>query len=340
VARQLGPLRRRLGREPDLVIRFVDRIELASPLRHLGVDEAGFTPDAFLVLRSRHGAKARVKIPFEHVGGRCEIVCESGLPAVPLLIPVINLTALARGVAPLHASAFLHRGAGVLVTGWSKGGKTEALLAFTARGAEYLGDEWIYLDPDAGRMHGIPQPIRLWDWHLRQSPQYRRRIRPSDRTRLAALRVARALGRSLTAGARSTPGRVLERVQAIVQRQTYVDVDPGRLFGHGGALAGPIGRVFLLVSSESPGIKVEPVDPMEVADRMVYSVRYELAPFLSYYCMFRFAFPEASNDRIDDVEHRLRALLRRGLAGRPAHAVYHPYPLSLAALFDAMDPLI
>ncbi len=64
-------------------------------MRYLGVDEAAFTDDAFLILRSKHKARAKVQIPFEQIGGeRCEIICERGLPVVPLLIAIINLTPL------------------------------------------------------------------------------------------------------------------------------------------------------------------------------------------------------------------------------------------------------
>ena len=90
VTRQLGPIQAPLTREPDIVIRFVDRLQTSSRVRYLGVDDAGFTDDAFLVLRSKHKAQARVQIPFEQIGGQVQIVCESGLPAVPLLIPILN----------------------------------------------------------------------------------------------------------------------------------------------------------------------------------------------------------------------------------------------------------
>jgi len=184
VARQLGPLGKALEREPDITIRFVDDLRLTSPVHYLGADDSAFTEDAFLVIQTQHNTCARAKIPFEQIGGRCEIVCESGLPAVPLLIAIINLTALSKEVVPLHASAFVYGGIGVLVTGWSKGGKTEALLAFMAKGAEYLGDEWIYLAADAKAMYGIPQPIRLWDWHLQQFPKYQLQIGRRNRLRL------------------------------------------------------------------------------------------------------------------------------------------------------------
>ncbi len=68
VTRQLGPLPSRMDRDPDIVIRFVDRLQTTSRLRYLGLDDAGFTDDAFLVLRSKHKSQARVQIPFEQIG--------------------------------------------------------------------------------------------------------------------------------------------------------------------------------------------------------------------------------------------------------------------------------
>jgi len=180
VTQQLGPIRAPLGRDPDIIIQFVDRLPLSSRVRYLGLDEAGFTDDAFLVLRSKHKARARVQIPFEQIGKRCEILCEHGLPAVPLLIPILNLAVLSKGGLPLHAAAFSYNGTGVLATGWSKGGKTETLLAFVSRGAEYIGDEWVYISHDGSRMYGIPEPIRVWDWHLQYLPEYRALLGQGD----------------------------------------------------------------------------------------------------------------------------------------------------------------
>ncbi len=341
VDRQLGPIRKDLSREPDIVIRFVDRLLPAANLQLLGLDEAAFTNDAFLILRSRY-ARGRTRIPFLDVGGRCEIVCETGLPAVPLLIAVINLTALAHGVVPLHASAFTFEGRGVLVTGWSKGGKTEALLAFAARGARYVGDEWIYVDPQARRMFGLPQPIRLWAWHLAQSPAVRARIARVQLARLAtvgaALKVADAFGGVSPAG--SNLRRSYERLREVMVRQAHVEAAPEAVFGSLGSLDASLDRVFLLASHESPEVVVEPIDVEVLGRRMVSSVHYEFAPMRDYYDMFRFAFPGARNPFLENLEERLGPLVARALDGRAAHAVHHPYPARIAALFDAMRPLV
>lgn len=331
VDRQLGPIRSPLQRDPDIVVRFVDRLDLDLPMRLLGVDEAGFTEDAFLILRSRHKARARVKIPLEQVGGRCEVQCERGLPGVPLLIAILNLTVLARGALPLHAAAFVHDGRGVVVTGWSKGGKTESVLAFMARGAQFVGDEWVYVESDGGRVHGIPEPMRVWDWQLRQLPELRDQVTQADRARLRGLRLAESLAR----------GRRGRRVGAFVARQRHVDIPPERMFAASRvALSASFDRLFLVGSWDRPDTIARPIEPAEVAARMASSLQYERAPLLAAYHQFRFAFPDRHNAVLESAAERERELLERVLAGKPSYAIDHPYPVWLSRLFDVMSPLI
>lgn len=342
VSSQLGPIRRPLEREPDIVVRFVDELRVSSPLRFLGLDDAAFTDDAFLVLRTKHKARARVQIPFAEIGARPEIVCERGVPAVPLLVPILNLTVLARGALPLHASAFVHSGKGVVATGWSKGGKTEALLAFAARGARYVGDEWVYVSGDGERVVGIPEPVRLWEWHLRELPELRRRVRGGQRARLRALALAASVA-SRAGDGRGVPRarRAFSRALPLLERQRHVDVEPGRLFGD---VAGPgavtFDRLFLVVSHASHLVAVEPVDADAVARRMAFSLQHERSGFLEYYLKFRFAFPGAANPLIEQAEEIERGMLARVFSGKPAFAVYHPYPVAIPRLYDAMSPYV
>lgn len=335
VARQLGPIQRPLNAPPDIVIRFVERMPGVGTLRTLGMGEAAFSADAFFVLRSKHKAQARVSLALDQAGhGPCEIVCESGLPAVPLLIPLINLTMVAKGVLPLHAAAFTYQGVGAVATGWSKGGKTEALLAFMAHGAHYVGDEWVYLPADDGRALGIPEPIRLWDWYLRQLPELRRRLSQGDRLRLAALRGASVLHQR-------APALVPGRLARFLERQRYADLDPRTLFpAERCALAGRFDRLFWMVTHDAPTIEVSPANATEVARRMLHSLLYEWLPFMEWYRMYRFAFPDRRNELIETLEGRLAGLLSEALAHKPAYLVAHPYPVDLAALFTAMRPLM
>jgi hypothetical protein len=274
------------------------------------------------------------------VGGRCEIVCERGLPAIPFLIAILNLTVLANGALPLHAAAFELDGVGTLVTGWSKGGKTELLMGAARAGARYIGDEWVYLTPD-GRMHGIPEPIRLWDWHLSQLPAAREHVAVSDHIKLRAIPAARRVERALPQRLRDVPpGRLLHRAMPILEEQLHVDLRPEMLFGDVGDLTGTLDRILFVVSAAGDETSVEPVDPLDVAARMVASLMYERRDFLALWEQARFAQPGIRNVHIERFEERQRDLLERIFSDRPAFIVTHPYPVDIHALFDAVRPRI
>jgi hypothetical protein len=343
VKRQLGPIQSVLTRDPDIVIRFVDRMQLSSSVRYIGVEDAGFTEDAFLILRGKYQTSIKVQIPFDQIGSRqCEIVCESGAPAVPLLIAIINLTALSKGVLPLHASALLYNGKGILITGWSKGGKTETLLSFAANGAQYVGDEWIYLSQDGERMSGIPEPTRIWYWHLREMPRYKAMVKRKDLRRLQALDLfAKTLKRLETSPLKRRVSylQALKRLTDLVQRQLYVQLPPEKLFGQkaGKTDVGPE-KIFFVVSHDQPDVTVQPINSQELGERMVFSLQEERMEFLSYYFKYRFAFPECSNPLIDQAEEIQRRLMLRAMANKEAYAIYHPYPFSIPSLFDIIRP--
>jgi len=343
VKRQLGPIQGSLTREPDIVIRFVAQLQLSSSVRYLGVDEAGFTDDAFLIFRGKHATNVKVQIPFDQIGSqRCEIVCETGIPAVPLLIAIINLTALSKGILPLHASALLYNGKGILITGWSKGGKTETLLALAANGAKYIGDEWIYLSADGQRMYGIPEPTRIWYWHLQEMAKYKAMVNRKDLRRLQTLNFfVKILERleSSPLGRQAGYLRVLKRFTAIVKRQMYVQLPPEKLFGQkAGEIEARPEKIFLVVSHDRPDLVVQQIDAKEVAQRIVFSLQEERTEFMSYYLKYRFAFPECSNHLIDQAEGIQREMILKVLAGKEAYAVYHPYPFSIPSLFETIRP--
>jgi hypothetical protein len=334
VRKQLGFPATQLDGRPDIVIRFVDRLRMSSGLRYIGLHDSAFTEDQFLVLRSRHKRPARVQIPLDRIGQHPELVCERGVSAVPLLVAIVNLTMLSKDVLPLHAAAFRHRGIGTLVTGWSKGGKTEALLAFMSRGAQYVGDEWVYLLADGSRMFGIPEPIRVWGWHLEYLPEYRHRVAPRDLARLRAIRLL------LGAGCRVRPDSTLtSRASHLLERQLYVDIEPHRLFDDCVPRSAAIDRVFLVGSHADDEIIASSIDPREISARMTHSLQYELAGLREFYLKYRFAFPDASNPLIDGAEGTQRRLLDSALVGKPCYSLQHPYPVALDRLFDAMDDL-
>ncbi len=335
VRRQLGPIAKPLDREPDITVRFVDTAT-TRPLTFVGLHDGGFNEEGFFALQGKGGVAAKARIPFEQIGSQPEFVCERAMPAVPHLLAVINLTALTKGVLPLHASAFTARDTGVLVTGWAKSGKTESLLACMNEGATYVGDEWVYLTEDR-QMVGIPEPIRLWAWHLEQLPHLAAARSRGERLGLSAWKTMAALA---TRGSKSTlPGSGLMRKGApVIERQAYLQIAPEELFGADAVtLRGNLDTVVLVLSHDSPEIVIESTKPSEVSGRMAASLAYERAQFMTHYRQFRYAFPAASNAVVESADS-LESDLLAGLLDRlPSAKVLHPYPCDIAALGRAVQ---
>jgi hypothetical protein len=213
-------------------------------------------------------------------------------------------------------------------------------MAAAGAGARYIGDEWVYLTTD-GVMHGIPEPIRLWDWHLRQLPAARRNLSASDRVKLRTIPALRGLDRATPARVRRLPpNRLLHRAMPTLEGQLHVDLPPERLFGTLGDMTGRLDRILFVVSASGPETTVEPIDPLEVAARMSASLVYERRDLAMLALQARFANPALRNEHLEMAETRQRALLEQVFAGRPAFQVIHPYPVDLAALFEAVRPVL
>ena len=340
VAKQLGPMQLPLSQDPDIVVRFVKKLPTEG-LRYVEFEGSGFTKDGFFLLKSGK-RPAKVKIRFDQVGTQCEIVCESGLRSVPLLMAILNLTLLSKDCIPLHASAFTHQGKGILVTGWSKGGKTEALLAFAQHGARYVGDEWIILSGDGQKMYGIPENIRLWEWHLDNAPTVRSQVSRQDRILFRAIHgledlqilAAKNFGKTF-------PVRLLGRAMPMLKRQLNVCLKPETVFGSNlGPFEAKPEKLFLLLSDNDPTVRVERADPLTIARQMASSVRYEQVTLMEQYLASKFADPSMKSDFIEAAHKTQSLMLLRALEGKPAYTVRHPYPVSFDQLYEAMQPFV
>lgn len=344
VSEQIGLLPAPFSGEPGIIIHFSGPLPIDAPLCHLGRDDVGFTDDQFVLLRSRNLARARAQLAFETFGDRIEITCESGLPAIPLLRPLINIAMLARGIVPVHAAAFEHSGKGVLVAGWSHGSKTGTLLAFMADGAKFVGDEWIYLDADRDRMVGLPDHLEARPWYLRDLPRYRRHSARTERFRVAvAERAARWLAPLVPASERrnSLTCRIIRFAHHALMNQQSIDLRPTSLFGRDACtLESGLDVVIVAISRDWPDISVKSAPVERVARQMAASFLVEQAGLLSCYQKYLFAFPGRRNALLDQAEVLYRECAIRALSGKKAYTMLHPYPASIHALRGAVLPLL
>lgn len=350
VRRQLGPLPEAgtgtgaPGPEPDVTIRFVDRLEARGPVRRIGPD-ALLLGDAFVVTRGRRQSEVRVQVPVHTLGSApATLVAERGGASIPFLLPILAASLLARGIAPAHASAFLADGQGVFVSGWAKGGKSETLLAFLTHGARYVGDEWLFVDPTGPVMYGPPEPIRLWDWQLAQVPDLRRHVGGTDRVRLlGAEGVSTALGAiSRTPGlGGSAIGDAARRGRAVVDRQRSRQFAVADLFGPGAihAAAAPIERVVLVSGSDEDAVRAD-VDPDEAAARVAATTAHELLDLEALRLAYRHALPDRSTGGLEDMEARLRTIYRAAFGALPILEVRHRHPPDIAGLHRLIGPAL
>jgi hypothetical protein len=324
---------------PDIVVRF-EEPTIPPDFARIGRNFAGFGGGEFFVLDELSGRPV-AQIPIDQIGERYEMVCSRSVRTVPLLLDAVIVTLWSKGLAPLHASAFVHEGIGVLVMGWPKGGKTGAMLTFMDDGAEYVGDEWVFIDPAAQIAYGLPLPIGISEWQWAQLPHLVPRRTAQQRLMFAAIhaveRFARWSGRT---GLRRSPiVKTLQRGVPALRRQLKMSVRPGALFpGRIGAMSMRAERAFLVIDAAHPSIEVEPCDSEVVAGRMVHANLTEMQRILDYHRAHSFAFPDRTNPFLEQAVDKMKPSVVEALAATETFVVRHPYGGSLEALFHAMSP--
>jgi hypothetical protein len=334
VVGQVGGVLSPLHREPDIVIQFRDLPATRSNIRFLG-GEFGFTEDAFLVLDESRRVVAELRL--NELGEQPTLLCQSGLGAVPLLVPAIDLTFLTRGLLPLHASAFAWAGVGSVVMGWPKGGKTSALLGFMSSGAEFVADDRAYIRGSDHKVFGLATMLELSHRHLRELSDYRHALGRGERARLRALAILDRHQR--VSERRSTFQHVRRRATSMLRGQLALNVEPHRLFdGQIGARTCSFDRLFIMVGHDGPTVAIDRLKPHPARRRLMSLLRFERTSLMTAYLKFRFAFPDRNNPTIEKTDELEEDLLAQLLPGRELYIVRHPSPTSPVALYKAMRP--
>lgn len=337
VRKQLGMNDSRLTGEPDIVLRFEEQLE--PPSLHFADDATAFSADKFFVRQRKE--QVFLQIPVQDVGAHCELVCRRGVAAVPMLDSIVKLTALSKGILPLHASSFVFREQGAFVSGLAHSAKTTTLMGFMAHGAQCIGDDTAYLDRN-GRLMGDMTAISVSDRHLADLPELRSAV--SYRQRLA-INTAVALTRSISlapgyGNGQSSLSRGLRKLGRILTTRRSVDVPRDRLFSSDSLCdSHSLHHAILSLAHDCPQVVVEEISRDEFVDRLVYVIVREFDDLTTLYQKFRFAFPSRRNLLLEQLADKIRDVAMERLTEPTFHAVHHPYPVSPRSMFDALRPL-
>lgn len=335
VAHQTGLHPRPVPTTPLLSLRFVDTLPLTGPLRMVGAG-MGITDDA--VVMAPGGP--RLLVPILELGGTAELLCEHGATTVPLLMDLLNTTALAAGMLPLHAGAFVLGGVGTVVTGWSNGGKTSTVLGVMTGwpAAAFVGDDWVYVDPKTREVLGSAHPVLVRGWHVEQLPELRERLPRKDIRRFRVIRAAEQRHARLSARTRALPpAKALTAMLPLLSSRHGSYVEPAPLFG--GARIAARTRLDRLVHVESGSndeTTATSADPRQIAARMAWSLRHERQELSAAYEGFRYVHPEAASNWLDGLDELEAQLLTEAFSDVPAFQVRHPYPPDIAGLARAV----
>lgn len=327
----------------DITIGYQDHVSGKSALKHLVMGAAAFNDDDFYVTKFSDAKHYAAQIPISHLGQACTIKCQHGIGEIPLLLFVINLRMLEKGYLPVHASAFRHNGIGVMVNGFPKGGKTSILFSFLSQSAQFVSDDWLYID-DNGQIYGLAQPIKLSDWQLERLPEFRQQIKSSKWMSIKGVQWLDQVEQSIPDAVRRDfmPAKAFHRVQRYLnKKQRHIYVSPLKLFDISLAeMQTAFDLLILTMSHDSEEIIVEPLDHDKAIDRLTAALEYEWLEFMDYYVQYTYAFPKKRNSLIDGLSNTLYERLQKMMGERPVYAVYHPHPVDLHVLYSHIEPII
>jgi hypothetical protein len=213
------------------------------------------------------------------------------------------------------------------------------MLAFANHGSYYIADEWTVFSPN-NEVFGIPEPIRLWDWHIRQIPHLRPLIKGKKKLIFATIHgIDKMMNILSKIGMSGTfPFSAIAEALPAMKRQLNLRIHPEVIFQKRLKESGVPQTVFLIGGHASPEITVQPISPSEVTERMLHSNLLEFSPLLEHYRAFRFAFPDRKNRILENLESLQRKLINKRFDQYRCFLVLHPYPVVFEELFEKLRP--
>ena len=341
VQNQVGVQPSVLNSEPDLMVHYVDHFK--TPMHHIVMGNTGFINDEFYIMISEGRKDYLVQFPFATLGQPCKVICEAGITEIPLFNLIINLRMLAKGLMPIHAAAFVSNGIGVVVNGWPNGGKTSTLFSFLTHGAQFVSDDWLFVDSDS-KIYGLMQPIKLSDWQLDQLPEYQAKVNLTKQWTIQGLRWLDTVEQCVPEMARDNllPAKAFYKgLQYLNKSQRHVTLSPGKLFGT--SLEAPTAHFDLLlltVNHESPEVTVSPLSVDIALERLLAALYYEWMKWEEYYIQYLYAFPHKRNLLMDTARNKQRNLLNGILNGKHIFSANHPHPVKLDELYSTISQIL
>jgi len=339
VSRLVGVNPSEIKGEPDITITFTDEIH-SENLTYAGLD-AGFDKNNFYIFK-QNKKHSKVIIPFDKIGNSCKIICEKDIDDIPLLNYIIYLSFLSKRWIAVHSSSFVYNGEGILVMGWTKGGKTETLLSFLNNGAQFVSDEWTIISENGKSLHGLPVTICIWEWYFDDVKNILPKIKLQKKIIFRFIHIIQniyklALKLNLH---KSELLKILQRVVERSEKNLNIRVLPKNLVNVRIAEnTAALNKIILSVSSQISEMTVKKISVQEVIERMIHSNREEYNNLFVYYNAFRFAFPDRKNELLEKFDEIHRKIFNYCFTGKNVYKIVHTYPVPINQLFTIVNKI-
>lgn len=307
----------------DTCLQIVNNRGLSNRLaRVLGPAHEQTQKRPICVINAGENSERKSIINFDDFGPGCTLRCGPETSAVDVL-PWVNILLPAAQTISLHASAFIWKGEGVVVTGNAGSGKTGALLAAIHQGAGAVGDECIWLDRNA-QMRGLFLEMEIRAAYFRELPHLRSEVSMAVQYGIFLCDlVSKGIHPFLPKLSRKFAGRARAHVQPdILRRHLAPSTSVDRLF----------------VSEVHPGSKIQ-VHPANIADiipRLIEIQSVEFTRQREQYSQYCDETGDRQNEWMENLALRFEDLLSDVLRNTKTYIVKHPPSPGAKDLFRAL----
>lgn len=213
------------------------------------------------------------------------------------------------GKIMLHASGVRYEGETIVFPAWRYTGKTNTMLSFVSRRADFLGDDAVLVDAD-GTAYAYPVPIHVLQYNLRGFPTLFDRTRFEQVKDLLHLRIA---NQTEEMPQYSFVRGVLDYVNHHFIKETYWGHPPDLFDGISIPESTAADKVVLLETTETltDDCRLEPIDagPFTRALRSIGEYEYN-STLLRTYGAFDMLFPDRDSrlDALDRLQEQEQAI--------------------------------
>ncbi len=214
----------------------------------------------------------KLRIDFNNLGSdSCKISSDLNFhpPFFSIFFEYISyIEALKKNKILCHSSSFIYNNKVIVCPAWRNVGKTNLLLNFMNKGANYISDDWCMIDAKKN-IHRIPKRIHLFDYNFVSNPNILNDVKPSLKNLI-----------TLYKGLMDGKYNISETIIKEIKNKLNVRLHPKTLFPSNVTdFSVNINDVFFLKRKNLKNVSIEEIDIDSLVNNLIKVIQFEQYPF-------------------------------------------------------------